>query len=88
MYIVTLQYVIINIAFSIFYILRKTAALYHGENVQSKSTETNLPISVIAYAKLDRGAKLSILLKSKNDNKMNNLPDLFPGQLYIEQVAQ
>ena len=59
--------VIINTSFSISYILRKTGALYNGENVQSKSTETNLPISVIAYAKLDRGAKLSILLKSKND---------------------
>ena len=78
--------VIINTSFSISYILRKTAALYNGENVQSKSTETNLPISVIAYAKLDRGAKLSILLKSKNDNKINNLPDLFSGQLHVEQV--
>ena len=77
-----------KISFSIFYIIRKTAALYNGENVQSKSTETNLPISVIAYAKLDRGAKLSILLKSKNDNKMNNIPDLFSGHLYIEQVTQ
>ena len=77
-----------KISFSIFYIIRKTAALYNGENVPSKSTETNLPISVIAYAKLDRGAKLSILLKSKNDNKMNNIPDLFSGHLYIEQVTQ
>ena len=83
-----MQCVIINIVFSIFYILRKTAALYNGENVRSKSPEINLPISVIAYAKLDRGAKLSILLKSKNGNKMNNLPDLFSGQLYIEQVTQ
>ena len=83
-----MQYVIINIAFSIFYILRKTAALYHGENVQSKSTETNLPISVIAYAMLDRGAKLSISLKSKNETKINDLPDLFSGQLYVEQVTQ
>ena len=83
-----MQCVITNIAFSIFYILRKTAALYNGENVQSKSTETNLPISVIAYAKLDRWARLSILLKSKKDNKINNLPDLFSGQLYVEQVTQ
>ena len=84
---VTMQCAITNIAFSIFYILRKTAALYNGENVQSKSTETNLPISVIAYAKLDRGAKLSISLKSKNDNRTNKLPDLFSGQLYVEQVT-
>ena len=83
-----MQYVIINISFSIFDILRKTVALYNGENVPSKSTETNLPISVIAYAKLDRGAKLSLLLKSKNDNKINNLPDLYSGQLHIEQVTQ
>ena len=82
-----MQCAITNIAFSIFYILRKTAALYNGENVQSKSTETNLPISVIAYAKLDRGAKLSVSLKSKNENKINNLPDLFSGQLYVEQVT-
>ena len=82
-----MQCVIINITFSIFYILRKIAAVYNGENVQSKSTETNLPISVIAYAKLDRGARLSILLKSKKDNKINNLPDLFSGQLYVEQVT-
>ena len=71
-----------------FYILHKTAALYNGENIQSMSIETNLPISVIAYAKLDRGAKLSISLKSKNENKINNLPDLFSGQLYVEQVTQ
>ena len=77
-----------KISFSIFYIIRKTAALYNGENVPSKSTETNLPISVIAYAKLDRGAKLSISLKSKNDNKINTLPDLFSGLLYVEQVTQ
>ena len=83
-----MQCVIMNIAFSFFYILRKTAALYNGENVPSRSTETNLPFSVIAYAKLDRGAKLSLLLKSKNDNKINNLPDLFSGQLHIEQVTQ
>ena len=70
-----------------FHILRKIAALYNGENGQPKSTETNLPISVIAYAKLDRGAKLSILLNSKNDNKIDNLPDLFSGQLYVEQVT-
>ena len=83
-----MQWVIINIVSLIFFILRKTAALYNGDNVQSKSTETNLPISVIAYAKLDRGATLSISLKSKNDNKINNLPDLFSGQLYVEQVTQ
>ena len=85
---VTTQCVILNIAFTIFYILRETAALYNGENGQPKSTETNLPISVISYAKLDRGAKLSILLKSKNDNKIKNVPDLFSGQLYVEQVTQ
>ena len=79
--------VIINTSFSISYILRKTAALYNGENVQSMPTETNLPISVIAYAKLDRGAKLSVSLKSQNENKINNLPDLFSGQLYVEQVT-
>ena len=77
-----------NISFSILYIIRKTAALYNDENVPSRSTETNLPFSVIAYAKLDRGAKLSLLLKSKNGNKINNLPDLFSGQLHIEQVTQ
>ena len=74
--------------FIFLYILRKTAALYNGKNGHPKSTETNLPISVIAYAKLDRGAKLSILLNSKNDNKIDNLPDLFSGRLYIEQVTQ
>ena len=86
--VLTMPCIIINITLAMFYILHKTAALYNGENIQSMSIETNLPISVIAYAKLDRGAKLSISLKSKNENKINNLPDLFSGQLYVEQVTQ
>ena len=53
-----------------------------------RTTNIEIPLSFVAYANLDQGTELSVLLKTTEFKEGSSEPSLLSGYLQIEQVSE